>query len=139
MSKTFIIKAINVSPEDAEKVRDFKFKFIDYTNLMGVFFVSNGFVSFCLNRMLAGFNQPEDMVFDTGECQSRQCDLATFREQGVVFLNVLKKKLSDEALFEHVKDVFDRTIDTLAVLSAEAQLFWDEAAKAKEAAIAKEA
>lgn len=133
MSKTFTIKAIQVSAEDAEKVRDFKFKFIDYTNSMAVFFVANGFVSFCLNRMLAGFNQPEDMVFETGECEARQCDLETFREQGSVFLNILKKKLSDESVFEHVQEVFARTIDTLEALTAEARLAREEAAKVEQA------
>lgn len=129
MSKTFTIKTIQVSAEDAEKVRDFKFKFIDYTNSMGVFFVANGFVSFCLNRMLAGFKQPEDMVFETGECEARQCDIETFREQGTVFLNILKKKLSDESVFEHVKEVFARTIDTLEALTTEARLARDEVVK----------
>lgn len=129
MSKTFTIKAIQVSAEDAEKVRDFKFKFIDYTNSMGVFFVANGFVSFCLNRMLAGFKQPEDMVFETGECEARQCDIETFREQGTVFLNILKKKLSDESVFEHVKEVFARTIETLEALTTEARLARDEVVK----------
>ena len=129
MSKTFTIKTIQISAEDAEKVRDFKFKFIDYTNSMGVFFVANGFVSFCLNRMLAGFKQPEDMVFETGECEARQCDIETFREQGTVFLNILKKKLSDESVFEHVKEVFARTIDTLEALTTEARLARDEVVK----------
>lgn len=129
MSKTFTIKTIQVSAEDAENVRDFKFKFIDYTNSMGVFFVANGFVSFCLNRMLAGFKQPEDMVFETGECEARQCDIETFREQGTVFLNILKKKLSDESVFEHVKEVFARTIDTLEALTTEARLARDEVVK----------
>lgn len=129
MSKTFTIKSIQVSAEDAEKVRDFKFKFIDYTNSMGVFFVANGFVSFCLNRMIAGFKQPEDMVFETGECEARQCDIETFREQGTVFLNILKKKLSDESVFEHVKEVFARTIDTLEALTTEARLARDEVVK----------
>lgn len=129
MSKTFTIKTIQVSAEDAEKVRDFKFKFIDYTNSMGVFFVANGFVSFCLNRMLAGFKQPEDMVFETGECEARQCDIETFREQGTVFLNILKKKLSDESVFEHVKEVFARTIETLEALTTEARLARDEVVK----------
>jgi hypothetical protein len=133
MSKTFTIKAIQVSAEDVEKVRDFKFKFIDYTNSMGVYYVANGFVSFCLNRMLAGFNQPEDMVFDTGECEARQCDLETFREQGAVFLNILKKKLSNESVFEHVQEVFTRTIDTLEALTAEARLAREEAAKVEKA------
>lgn len=133
MSNTFTIKAIQVSVEDAEKVRDFKFKFIDYTNSMGVYFSANGFVSFCLNRMLAGFNQPEDIVFEKGECEARQCDLETFREQGAVFLNILKKKLSDEAVFEHVQEVFVRTIDTLEALTAEARLAREEASKVEQA------
>lgn len=133
MSKMFTIKAIQVSAEDAEKVRDFKFKFIDYTNSMGVFFGANGFVSFCLNRMIAGFKQPEDMVFETGECEARQCDLETFREQGAVFLNILKKKLSDVSVFEHVQEVFDRTIDTLESLTAEARLAREETAKTEQA------
>jgi hypothetical protein len=132
MSKTFTIKAIQVSAEDAEKVRDFKFKFIDYTNSMGVYYVANGFVSFCLNRMLATFNQPEDLVFETGDCEARQCDLETFREQGAVFLNILKKKLSDESVFEHVQEVFARTIDTLEALTAEARLAREEAAKTEQ-------
>lgn len=133
MSKTFTIKAIQVSAEDAEKIRDFKFKFIDYTNSMGVYYVANGFVSFCLNRMLAGFNQPEDMVVDMGECEARQCDLETFREQGAVFLNILKKKLSDESVFEHVQEVFARTIETLEALTAEARLAREDAAKVEQA------
>lgn len=132
MSKTFTIKAIQVAPEAAEKVREFKFKFIDYTNSMGVYYVANGFVSFFLNRMLATFNQPEDLVFETGECEARQCDLETFREKGEVFLNILKNNI-DTALFEHVEDVFTRTIDTLEELTADARLAREEAAKAEQA------
>lgn len=132
MSKTFTIKAIQVAPEAAEKVREFKFKFIDYTNSMGVYYVANGFVSFCLNRMLATFNQPEDLVFETGECEARLCDLETFREKGELFLNILKNNI-DTALFEHVEDVFTRTIDTLEELTAEARLAREEAAKDEQA------
>lgn len=132
MSKNFSIKSIKVSAEQSEHVREFKFKFIDYTNSLGVYYVANGFVSFCLNRMLKHFNEPEDLVFETGDCEARQCDLETFRTQGAVFLSILKHNLSDDAIFEHVQDVFTRTIDTLEELTAEARLAREEAAKVEQ-------
>lgn len=120
-TKTFTIQPIQISVADFDKVKEFKFKYIDYIMLNGVFYNVTGFVSFCLNAMLKNFNEPNEVTFDIGGFEARSADLEAFRTHGATFLNVLKAKGIDEVVYLHVEDVLNRTIDALEQMTIEAR------------------
>lgn len=111
-TSTFSIKAMAVTPEELAIVKEFKTKYIDYVMQNGLYYNVCGFVSGCLNQMLDHFNKPDELTFNIGGFEARQCDLADFRKHGAAFLVVLVKRVP-EPLYLHVEDVFNRTIDAL--------------------------
>lgn len=120
MTTTFSIKAMNATPSEFKEVKEFKYKYIDYAMHNGIYYNVCGFVSSCLNHMLDHFNKPEDLTFNIGGYEARQCDLDDFRAHGKNFLKVLAKRVP-EPLYLHVEDVLNRTIDALEAMTVQAR------------------
>lgn len=121
MTKNFNIKAINISEDDFKKVKEFKYKYIDFMNFSGVFYSSIRFVSAVMNNMLENFNKQDELNLPIGGFEARQWDLDQLRLHGAEFLRVLKTKKIDESIFEHVEDVFNRAVDELEKMTIEAR------------------